>query len=94
MVYALGIQDINRIRRKRMYKILIISMLVAVSGCETARNMAVKEDVKPWEKDILAEDTMQIPRDGMQSYLDDHIFFSKEASTGGSGVGGGGCGCN
>ncbi len=77
-----------------MYKIIIISMLVAVSGCETARNMTVKEDVKPWEKDILAEDTMQIPRDRMQSYLDDHIFFSKEASSGGSGVGGGGCGCN
>ena len=77
-----------------MYKILIISLLLAVSGCETARNMTVKEDVKPWEKDILAEDTMQIPRDRMQSYLDDHIFFSKEASTGGSGVGGGGCGCN
>jgi hypothetical protein len=30
----------------------------------------------------------------MQSYLDDHIYFSKEASTGGNGVGGGGCGCN
>jgi hypothetical protein len=37
---------------------------------------------------------MQFPQDGMQSYADDHIFFSKEASTGGSGVGGGGCGCN
>jgi hypothetical protein len=24
----------------------------------------------------------------------DHIYFSREAATGGSGVGGGGCGCN
>ena len=56
--------------------------------------MTVKEDVKPWEKDVLATDTMQFPRDPMQAYLDDHIYFSKEASTGGSGVGGGGCGCN
>ena len=77
-----------------MHKIIIIALLLAVSGCETISNMSVKEEVKPWEKDILAEDTMQIPRDSMQSYLDDHIFFSKEASSGGSGVGGGGCGCN
>jgi len=41
-----------------------------------------------------AQDTMQIPRDPMQAYLDEHIYFSKEASSGGSGVGGGGCGCN
>ena len=26
--------------------------------------------------------------------VDDHIYFSKEGSTGGSDVGGGGCGCN
>ena len=26
--------------------------------------------------------------------LDEHIYFSKEASTGGAGFGGGGCGCN
>lgn len=77
-----------------MYKILIIAMFLAVSGCGTVRNMTVKEDVKPWEKDVLATDTMQFPRDPMQAYLDDHIYFSKEASTGGSGVGGGGCGCN
>ena len=77
-----------------MYKLLIIPALLTVSACGTVGNMTVKEDVKPWEKDILATDTMQFPRDRMQSYLDDHIFFSKEASTGGNGVGGGGCGCN
>ena len=77
-----------------MYKLLTISMLLVVSGCGTVSNMTVKEQVKPWEKDILATDTMQLPRDPMQAYLDDHIYFSKEASSGGSGVGGGGCGCN
>jgi hypothetical protein len=77
-----------------MNKLLIITMLLMVSGCETVSNMTVKEEVKPWEKDVLATDTMQFPRDPMQSYLDDHIYFSKEASTGGNGVGGGGCGCN
>ena len=77
-----------------MYKLIVMSMLLVVSGCGTVSNMTVKEEVKPWEKDILATDTMQIPRDPMQAYLDEHIYFSKEASSGGSGVGGGGCGCN
>jgi hypothetical protein len=26
--------------------------------------------------------------------IDDHIYFSKEASSGGRGFAGGGCGCN
>lgn len=30
----------------------------------------------------------------IDSAIDDHIYFSKEASTGGRGFGGGGCGCN
>ena len=77
-----------------MYKLIVMSMLLVVSGCGTVSNMTVKEEVKPWEKDILATDTMQFPRDPMQAFLDEHIYFSKEASSGGSGVGGGGCGCN
>ena len=56
-----------------MYKLSIITLLLIVSGCETVSNMTVKEEVKPWEKDILATDTMQFPRDPMQSYLEDHI---------------------
>lgn len=78
----------------RMNKLYILLLLLIVSGCGTVRNITVSEDVKPWQKDILAQRSMQFPQDGMQSYADDHIFFSKEASTGGSGVGGGGCGCN
>ncbi len=64
------------------------------TACSTLQNMSTREEVKPWEKDILAQPSMQIPADKMYSFSDDHIFFSKEASTGGNGVGGGGCGCN
>ena len=71
-----------------------IGMSLYLAACSTVNNMTVSEDVKPWEKDILSQDAMQIPQDKMFSYSDDHIFFSKEASTGGNGVGGGGCGCN
>ncbi len=52
------------------------------------------EKVKPWEKNILAKDEMKLSGSPVESYFDSHIYFSKEASTGGSGVGGGGCGCN
>lgn len=74
--------------------LLTLSMCYLLAACETFTNMTVREDVKPWEKDILAQQSMQIPSDKMYSFSDDHIFFSKEASTGGNGVGGGGCGCN
>lgn len=77
-----------------MNKILTILACLLTASCSTLSNMTVKEDVKPWEKDILSQQAMQLPADKMYSYSDDHIFFSKEASTGGNGVGGGGCGCN
>ncbi|MBN1379394.1 MAG: DUF4266 domain-containing protein [Gammaproteobacteria bacterium] len=60
-------------------------LLVLVSGCA---------EVKPWHRNILAQRDMQLVPDKIEAYIDDHIYFSKEASTGGSGIGGGGCGCN
>lgn len=77
-----------------MNKITIIIACLSISACSTVQNISTSENVKPWEKDVLAQKSMQIPHDDMFSYSDDHIFFSKEASTGGNGVGGGGCGCN
>jgi len=50
--------------------------------------------VEPWERDILAKDEMQLTTDEIEAATDDHIYFSKEASSGGRGFGGGGCGCN
>jgi hypothetical protein len=37
---------------------------------------------------------MQLVSDPIEQATDDHIYFSKEASSGGQGFGGGGCGCN
>ncbi len=65
-----------------------------LSACTTLSNAMLHEPVKPWERDILARDAMQMPYDDMHAFSDDHIYFSKEAATGGNGVGGGGCGCN
>ncbi len=74
--------------------LMLCFFLLLCSACSTIKNMSLQEKVKPWEKDILAQKTMQIPSDAMFNFTDEHIFSSKEASTGGNSVGGGGCGCN
>jgi len=66
---------------------LLAALLLAMSACGFA-------GVKPWERDVLAEQKMQLEPTPLESALDEHIYFSKEASSGGAGVGGGGCGCN
>jgi hypothetical protein len=50
--------------------------------------------VEPWDRDVLARPEMQIVADPIEAATDEHIYFSKEASSGGQGFGGGGCGCN
>ncbi len=69
-------------------------MVSALGACSTFSDMTVREEVKPWERGILAQDRMQIPTDAMHAFSDEHIYFSKEAASGGNGIGGGGCGCN
>lgn len=49
---------------------------------------------KPWEHDLLAEPAMQLNAYPLQNAMDDHVYFSKEASSGGRSFAGGGCGCN
>jgi hypothetical protein len=50
--------------------------------------------VKPWQRDVLAQQKAQLVPDVLENAADEHIYFSKEAASGGQGVGGGGCGCN
>ena len=70
-----------------MKTFLIIGVLLFGSGCSSM-------GVEPWERDVLALDEMQLTTDAAEAATDDHIYFSKEASSGGRGFGGGGCGCN
>ena len=65
----------------------IVLLAAVASGCTSM-------GVEPWERDILAKDEMQLTTDPLEAAIDDHIYFSKEASSGGRGFGGGGCGCN
>lgn len=73
---------------------LLFLSTIPLFGCSTLSDISKTEDVKPWQRGLLAEDRLQLEPDSMESYVDDHIYFSREASTGGKGVGGGGCGCN
>ena len=52
------------------------------------------QHVKPWQRGGLADPIMSANRDPLATAQDEHIFFSREAASGGRGVGGGGCGCN
>ena len=62
-------------------------LLLALGGCSIS-------EVKPWDRNLLAQEKMQLVPDPIEAYLDEHIYYSKEAAFGGQGVGGGGCGCN
>jgi len=50
--------------------------------------------VQPWERDLLAKDEMALNADAVDIGLDEHIYFSKEGTSGGRSFAGGGCGCN
>lgn len=65
---------------------LLVS-LICLGGCSNI-------GVKPWERSVLARDDMQIVSEPLDTAIDEHVYFSKEASSGGQGFGGGGCGCN
>ncbi len=66
---------------------LVFTAITMASGCSSL-------GVEPWERDLLAKEQMALTSSPIDSSLDDHIYFSKEASSGGKSFGGGGCGCN
>ena len=63
--------------------------LILLGGCSS-----VGVGVKPWQREILSKPSMQLEGNVIDNAVDEHIYFSKEASSGGRGFGGGGCGCN
>jgi uncharacterized protein DUF4266 len=65
-----------------------VAFAVALVGCSGFA------PPRPWEKGDLARPEMQVDADPLDAKLKEHVYASKEATTGGTGVGGGGCGCN
>ena len=66
---------------------LLILLLFQLVACSSL-------GVKPWERGVLAREDMAMDSAPLDRGFDDHIYFSKEASSGGQGFAGGGCGCN
>ena len=71
----------------RLIKLAILSIL-------SLAILASCTQVRPWERGYLAKEEMAWDSDVLERQLNDHIFFSKEASSGGNSAAGGGCGCN
>jgi hypothetical protein len=71
-----------------MRTVLVVLLAAALSAC------AGFAPPQPWEKGNLAKPEMQFDFDRLDVKTQQHIYTSKEAATGGYGVGGGGCGCN
>ncbi|MBL4794892.1 MAG: DUF4266 domain-containing protein [Pseudomonadales bacterium] len=69
--------------KKLILPILLSSLFF--SGCA---------EVKVYQRGTLAKQEMSWKPDAMEAAFDNHVYFSKEGSSGGSKTAGGGCGCN
>lgn len=49
---------------------------------------------RPWDRDLMAKRAMQLNTHPNITAALEHIYFSKEGSSGGRTFDGGGCGCN
>ncbi len=74
-----------RSRTPTIFALLLLLLAGVGTGCVR---------VKPWQRGALADYIMRGDRDPLGLAQEEHVFFSREAASGGRGVGGGGCGCN
>jgi len=63
--------------------------MLAATGCSN-----IEPWVKPYERDLLAEDIMLFERDPVSTRYMNHVYEAREAARGAEGSAGGGCGCN
>lgn len=67
--------------------LIIVAVLASLTGTGC-------QQVHPWQRGRLADPIMRADRDPLGTAHNEHVYFSREAASGGRGVGGGGCGCN
>lgn len=72
---------------RHLFRATLMLSLAVLAGCASV-------GIKPWERDVLARPEMALDASPVDLAFDEHVYFSKEAASGGRGFGGGGCGCN
>ncbi len=70
-----------------MKQVLSLFFISFLFGCQVV-------SVEPWEREYLSQAGMQKPFSNLSNGLKQHVYFSKEASSGSSRASAGGCGCN
>jgi len=68
-----------------------LAIIPALLLCSCSEKLA---RVKQFERGHLSKNIMADSTDPLNKAMTEHAYFSREGSFGGSGVGGGGCGCN
>jgi Domain of unknown function (DUF4266) len=74
-------------RKTYLHLAAAASVFALMNGCASL-------GVKAYDRDLLARDEMRLDANPVDAAIDDHLYFSKEASSGGRSYAGGGCGCN
>jgi hypothetical protein len=69
----------------RLLRVAILLAVLCSGGCAT---------LAPQQRAILADPTMQFGAEGKHEAPLHHALDNREGSMGGTGVSGGGCGCN
>jgi hypothetical protein len=79
------IKSIAQTMRAAVLLLSSVLLIAVTNGCAT---------VKPWQRESLADPMMQPDRNALAASQLNHAYFAREAASGGSAVGGSGCGCN
>jgi hypothetical protein len=66
---------------------ILACLILALAGAGCVR-------VQPWQRETHARRVMRVEDERAETKLDSHVAEYREGSVGGTGVGGGGCGCN
>lgn len=71
---------------EKYFTILVYaSSVLFLAGCA---------NIEPRDRNFIAQEHMDINPDPLNKAFREHVYFSKEGTSGGEGIGGGGCGCN
>ena len=69
--------------------LILMTLAVLSAGCSS-----IEPWVKPYDRENLADPIMAFSRDSLAERHRDHVRDVREGARGGTGVQGGGCGCN